>query len=210
MDAAGIIRQIEADPALRAQLRAVLLGDEVLAMPVQLAQLAESQRRMQDELGSLRAVLQRFMEATEARLGRLESDVSTLKGSDLERRLREDPARWVPDRFRRIKLLRGEDLEDLIEKLERHSPLDPRERRRLLQTDLVAEARDTTSNQRVTLVGEVSVTLHEDDVERVAASAEILARRAMHAYPLVIGIDPGAAEVAREAERRGVEVVAVA
>ncbi|MHB8296031.1 MAG: hypothetical protein ACYDH5_15720 [Acidimicrobiales bacterium] len=33
MDTLGIIRQIEADPGLRAQLRAVLLGDELLGLP---------------------------------------------------------------------------------------------------------------------------------------------------------------------------------
>jgi len=39
MDALGIIRQIETDPALKAQMRAVLLGDELLALPAQVAQL---------------------------------------------------------------------------------------------------------------------------------------------------------------------------
>ncbi|MHB8293888.1 MAG: hypothetical protein ACYDH5_04550 [Acidimicrobiales bacterium] len=37
MDTLGIIRQIEADPALRAQLRAVLLGDELLGLPLAVA-----------------------------------------------------------------------------------------------------------------------------------------------------------------------------
>ena len=37
MDTLGIIRQMESDPALRAQLRAVLLGEEVLSLPALVA-----------------------------------------------------------------------------------------------------------------------------------------------------------------------------
>ena len=33
MDALDIIRQLQADPALKAELRAVLLGEEVLGLP---------------------------------------------------------------------------------------------------------------------------------------------------------------------------------
>jgi hypothetical protein len=84
MDTLGIIRQIESDPGLRAQLRAVLLGDEVLGLPGQVAQLIEVQRQMQ---AVLEAMVER-MDRMEARQDRMETDVGVLKGSDLERRVR--------------------------------------------------------------------------------------------------------------------------
>ena len=79
MDTLGIIRQIEADPALRAQLRAVLLGDELLDVPRLLGELAEGQRRLEESLRETQAVLRGFMASTEARLGSLESDSAVLK-----------------------------------------------------------------------------------------------------------------------------------
>ncbi len=67
VDTLDIIRQLEADPALRAQLRAVLLGDEFLGLPGQ--------------VGRLEAAVQRLAEAqarTDARLERLEAAVERL------------------------------------------------------------------------------------------------------------------------------------
>jgi hypothetical protein len=50
MDTFEIIRQLEADPALKAQLRAVLLGDDVLKLPSLVAenskQIAELGKRI--------------------------------------------------------------------------------------------------------------------------------------------------------------------
>ena len=60
VDALGIIRQLESDPALRAQLRAVLLGDEVLELPdlvrrldLRFEQLVDAQNRTEARLGQL-------------------------------------------------------------------------------------------------------------------------------------------------------------
>src|SRR5579875_603211 len=67
VDTLDISRQLEADPALRAQLRAVLLGDEFLGLPGQ--------------VGRLEAAVQRLAEAqarTDARLERLEAAVERL------------------------------------------------------------------------------------------------------------------------------------
>ncbi len=43
MGALGIIRRMESDPALRARLRTVLLGEEVLTLP---ALVAENSRQI--------------------------------------------------------------------------------------------------------------------------------------------------------------------
>ena len=81
MDALGIIRQMEGDPALRAQMRAVLLGDEMLELPSLVRHLAESQERTSQQLGKLIARIDELAEqvarltaaqaATETRLGEL-------------------------------------------------------------------------------------------------------------------------------------------
>ncbi|MDA8071133.1 MAG: hypothetical protein M0Z82_05890 [Actinomycetota bacterium] len=74
MDTLGIIRQLEGDPALRAQLRAVLLGDDMLELPelvrrlaARLEQLVDTQQRIEQRLEQLADAQQR----TEQRLEQL-------------------------------------------------------------------------------------------------------------------------------------------
>ncbi|HVA22607.1 MAG TPA: hypothetical protein VNN74_11015 [Candidatus Micrarchaeia archaeon] len=113
MDAAEIIRQVEGDPGLRAQLRAVLLGDELLGLPRQVVRLADAQLRTEERLAALVERVERLAEAqlrTEERLAALveaqratEDRIGTLIGSVRELRrlfeeqglLGEDAARMV-------------------------------------------------------------------------------------------------------------------
>ncbi len=81
MDTLGIIRQMEADPALRAQLRAVLLSEEVLGLPATIRGLAEAQARTEARLEQLAARVEGLAEAqarTEARLEQLAARVEGL------------------------------------------------------------------------------------------------------------------------------------
>lgn len=217
MDALGIIRQIEGDPALRAQLRAVLLGDDFLELPRLVAELMEGFKRLQDALDRTQATLREFMASTDARLGRLEfdgsvlkSDVSVLKGSDLERRVAENPGRYLPDQVERARVLRGEALDDLLDEIARKAPLDPAEARRLRSTDIVVAGRQPGSKQRVTVVVEASWTVHLDDVVRAAESAEILRRCSQRTVAVAAGHDLGGSDVAGEAAARGVALVQIA
>jgi len=68
VDTLGIIRQMEQDEGLRAQLRAVLLGDELLGLPKQVAEmdlrlttrmdkLAEAQQETNRAVGALSTVI---------------------------------------------------------------------------------------------------------------------------------------------------------
>lgn len=229
MDTLGIIREIETDPGLRAQLRAVLLGDEVLSMPAQLAALAESQRHMierQDRMEEALAALaesQREMQAAMAemqaaiagiverqdrmdtRLQRLETDVGHLKGSDLERRVRERLPLYLPDGLEKVQLLDGQALRALIAELDQKARLERPERQRLVQTDVLAFARMGAA--RVTVVGEVSATLHAEDVARAAETARILNERGLRASAFAIGNELGSDVVASVAAERGVEMV---
>ncbi len=77
-----IIREIESDPALRASLRAVLLGDEILELPAlvaantrAIAELAEAQKRTDATVGRLEATVGRL----EATVGKLATAVGKLE-----------------------------------------------------------------------------------------------------------------------------------
>jgi len=88
MDTLEIIREIEHDDALRASLRAVLLGDELLGLPDQLrlltaevSKLAEAQRRTDESLRSLEETVKELAESqrrTEASQRRTDVAVNKL------------------------------------------------------------------------------------------------------------------------------------
>jgi exonuclease VII small subunit len=285
MDTLGIIREIESDPALRAQLRAVLLGDEVLALPAQIAQLVEGQRALQAAVSTLLARQDRLeaaqdrleaaqdrleaamaalaesqqqllarqdrleaamaalaesqqqllarqdrleaamatlmenqsrmdatitqllehQERTDRRLDRLEADVAALNGSDLERRVREWPQRYLPEDLRGLRIMTPQDLDSLLDRLDRQAPLSAAERKRLTRTDVLASARVGTS--RVTVVAEVSVRLHREDVTRAAESSRILNERGQRTRAFAIGSNVVDDAVRAFAEDSNVEVV---
>ncbi|MDA8267313.1 MAG: hypothetical protein M0013_02930 [Actinomycetota bacterium] len=82
MDALGIIRQLESDPALRAQLRAVLLGDEVLELPELVRRLDLRFEQLADAQNSLQARVEQLADAqnrTEARLEQLADAQNSLQ-----------------------------------------------------------------------------------------------------------------------------------
>jgi len=234
MDTLGIIRQLENDPGLRAQLRAVLLGDELLAMPAQLAQLIESQQRMLERQDRMEAVLtsliesqqqiverqdrmeaafEAFAAATDARfqhletdVGHLKVDVGHLKGSDLERRVRERPEAYFPDTLDDLEVLDGAKLNKLLATLDKCAQLSGEDRRSLHRADVIVSAHRGT--ERVTVVVEVSATLHADDITRAAKRAGIVNACGLRAVAMAIGEDLGGESVAALAAEHGVELVA--
>ncbi|MHB8295093.1 MAG: RNA-guided endonuclease IscB [Acidimicrobiales bacterium] len=198
-----------------AQAKALLLGDEHLCLPRLVAELAEGLRRLEEGFERLQAAqerteatLPRFMASTEARLSGIESgvsvlesdvsvlesdvsvlksDVAELKGSDLERRVSDNPSRYLHGHVERARVLRGDALDTFLGSLARKDPLDPAEARRLRSTDLVVAGYRAGSNERITVVVEVSSTIHVDDVVRAAEPAEILARRSVCSTALAAG-----------------------
>lgn len=70
MDAIEIIRQLEGDPGLRAQMRAVLLGDELIELPNLIRQLVRAQERTEMRIQELQEAMELRFVALEVRLER--------------------------------------------------------------------------------------------------------------------------------------------
>jgi len=222
MDTLGIIRQIESDPGLRAQLRAVLLGDEVLQLPGVVAENSRGIRDLRDAVASLTEQttlltervdqltdqMTRLTEQTTRlteRVDRLTDQVGDLRGRDLERHVREWPSRVLPEDLEGVEIYDEKDVAKLVELLQRSRALTPQERRRVVRTDVLGEARRDT--KRVTVVAEVSATIHDDDVTRTAETARILSDRGLRTVAYAIGYEVGGGEVERLAADQGVELV---
>ncbi len=208
MDALEIIRQLEGDAGLRAQMRAVLLGDELLELPELVRRLTEAQLRTEERL-------REFQEATERRFGGLETDVSVLKtdvsvlktdvgdlkGRSLEDRLRAEPRRYLPSSVaRRARAMPADAFDELLERL---SPEDADELRR---ADALIEAR-LAGGDDVVFAAEAAWTAHTDDVERAARRAEILRAAGYDARAVVVSQRDPAPAVLDRAASLGVVVV---
>jgi len=223
VDALEIIRQVEADAGLRAQMRAVLLGDELLQLPELVRRLAEAQARTEEQLREFQAAVERRFTALESRadavgsrfdavdarfdavdgrLGRLGRDVGDLKGRSLEDRLRADPRRYVPGRVARsVRPLAAERLDELVAGL---SPDDADDVNRA-EAVFAARLADGTD---VVFVAEAAFTVHADDIERAVRRAGLLRRAGVDARPIVVAQQPPHQAVADKAQDLGVALVA--
>jgi hypothetical protein len=245
VDASEIIHQLEHDPSLRAQLRAVLLGDQFLDLPQQLAALTARVNALAEAQARTEATLRELIASTNARLDRIETDISglktdvaglktdvaglktdvaglktdvaglktdvaELKGDSLGRRVTDNPARYIWQHAERVSVVTPPALDDLAHTLGQVEALSPAEMQRLRNTDLVAQARRPGSSERITVVAEVSHTLHADDVLRAAASARIFSVRSLRSLAMAIGVDLGGTDVASLASKHEVVLVSAA
>lgn len=216
MDTLGIIRQIEQDPALRSQLRAVLLGDELLELPDIVRQLASQVEALTAAQARTETELQRFIQETGRRFDRIESDlgelkadvrrlkndVGELKGSKLELRVLADPGRYVPRR-----LAHGPRPLDAARRDALLAALAPDDAEDVERADGFVEARSPLDGRLVLFVLEISWNAHVHDVERAERRTRLLRDADFDAVGLVVSHAPPEPPVVEAARTRGVAVV---
>jgi uncharacterized coiled-coil protein SlyX len=203
MDTFEIIRQLEADPALKAQLRAVLLGDDVLKLPSLVAenskQIAELGKRIDAlaiqtaenskqiaELGKRidALAIQTAENTKEIRI--LKSDMGHPKGELFELKALYQFDRLIAEReLARVQILTIDEIRRLLDDCAKSAPLDNLQRTRLLKTDVIASARRGT--KKISVIAELSFTVGFEDVKRAAESAKILRERSKQVEALVLG-----------------------
>ena len=151
-DFRDLTRLLEERPDWREELRRLVLTDRLLALPdqiaeqrletdrrfqeasAQIARLAETQERLIQELGAL----------TRTVLG-LVDDVGKLKGSDLERRLRERSFAHFGRLIRRAHVLTQEELADVLDAGKARGAITEREADELTWTDLIVRGSGVTT-----------------------------------------------------------------
>ncbi len=232
MDTLGIIRQLEGDPALRAQLRAVLLGDDMLELPelvrrlaARLEQLVDTQQRIEQRLEQLADAQQR----TEQRLEQLadaqqrtEQELAQVviaqqamlrwqqraddQFAELKGPALESRVRQDPRRFVPRRLATGARLIDDARLSALLDALDDASATEVERADALIEARLPDASD-VIFVVEAAWTAHVDDVERAQSRAATLARSGASTRALVVSHTTPDAVVLAAAGRAGVAVV---
>lgn len=219
-----VVRLLEQHPEWRAELRRLVLTEELLALPDQLAELArqvtrltEAQARIEERLvrteerlvqiEERQARTEEWQARTETRLDsltevvkRLSDDVGTLKGKGLETHYRLHGSPFFGSLLRRPHVLSSEELSDILDPGMDQGSLSSDEALEIRRADLVVRGTLREDRKLVYLAVEVSWTVDLEDVERAARRGAYLAKTGLSVLPVVAGetIRPGAADRAQD------------
>ncbi len=225
-DFGDLVRLLEQQPEWRAELRRLVLTDEVLALPQTVQSLAEAQRRTEEQLAALTqrvdalAEAQRRTEEQLAALGRridlltqdvqlmvkrvdsLGQDIGDLKGIGLEFRYQRLAYAYFQRLLRRIYVLPPAELSTLLEDAVDEGKLSYSDMEEIIRADLVVRGKRREDEVEVYLVVEISWGAGPDDVERAAQRAKLLAQLGTPTIPVVAGkaITSETADLARRLE----------
>jgi hypothetical protein len=171
-----LIRLVESHPEWRAELRRLVLTDELLALPEQVGVLTEQMTVLTVQVTALARSVQT-----------LTDDVGALKGRSLEADYRTKGPAYFGRLIRRPHVLTSDELVTLLEDAREHGVFSDTEVQELYEADLVVRGRRAVDGTAVYLVVEVSWGVGPYDVERAARRAALLARIGVAVIPVVAG-----------------------
>ena len=196
-------------PEWQAELRRLVLTEELLALPQIVRDLAEAQQRTAQQVAQLAQqvaqLAQQVTQLTEAQrrterqIIRLQDDVGGLKGIVLEERYRNRAFAYFSRLIRGTHALTGDELVALLERAVTEGRLSEDGMDEIAQADVVVRGQQRESPGEVYLVVEVSWGVGPGDVERAVRRAALLAQTGLQTMPVVAGerITDEAAELAR-------------
>lgn len=205
-----VVRLLEQHPEWRAELRRLVLTEELLALPDQIAELTRQVTRLteaQARTEEWQAHTEEWQTRTEARLDsltgvvkRLNDDVGTLKGKGLETHYRLHGSPFFGSLLRRPHVLSSEELSDILDPSMDQGSLSSDEALEVRRADLVVRGTRRKDRTLVYLVVEVSWTIDLEDVERAARRSVHLAKTGLSVLPVVAGetVRPEAADQAQK------------
>lgn len=212
---ADLLRLLREDPDFRDEVRRLVLSQELLELPDRLDRFETNVERrfdkISEELGDIRS-----------NVSRNTSDIGGLKRAEYERRVGKSFASYASTAFlqrhgrrlRRNRLLysnilgRDRGLDELLADAVDDSLISDDDKADLEQVDAVMSGQD--DGAAVYFVGEISLTVNNNDIDRAIDRAGILRRATgSDAWPMVIGDTIPDPQRAR-AEAEGVAIRQVA
>ena len=203
-------------PEWGAELRRLVLTEELLALPPIVRDLAEAQQRTEQQIAQLVQQVTQLTEAqqrteqqiaqlveaqqrTERQIVRLQDDVGELKGIVLEQRYRTHALAYFSRLLRRMHAVTDDELVALLEEAVARGVLSEDGMDEIARADVVVRGQRRDGAGAVYLVVEVSWGVGPGDVERAVRRAALLSQTGLHTLPVVAGerITAEAAELAR-------------
>ena len=171
-DFQDILDAIDRNPALRDALRRHILTDELLQMPVRLERIEEDIGTLKEDVSTIKEGQARL----EGDVGRIGGNVSNLMGSDYESHV----AAYIHRSLRRELNIRAtvfstqknrQPLIELLDRAEGQGNITPEDNDKLDDVDIVL----TVDGGDEYILGEISITVQQEDVRRATEWAAILA-----------------------------------
>ncbi len=191
-DYQDLVQLLMENPQWRIELRQLLLGDDFLALPAIVRDLAEAQLRTEERL---EALAQRVEELAEAQkravtsIQALTTRLNALDGRVFELMYRDKATAYFGGLLRRLRVVQPNALEDVLE-----ARLTQKEMLNVFRLDLLLNGRlrqapPDLADREVWLAVEVSLTIEDEDVERACERAKYLQKAGYCAIPVVAGRD---------------------
>ena len=201
-----LIRMLDERPEWRSELRRLVLTDELLALPAQMAELrvhteqrfqelAVAQRRTEEQVAAVSAQLADLIQVVRT----FSTDIGELKGRSLEGDYRTRVYAYFSRVVRRAHALSPDELTSLLEDAIDRGVLSEDQAEDVSLADVIVRGRRRSDGAEVFLVVEVSWGVGPQDVERATRRAALLAHTGSPALPVVAGkwVTPEAAQLAR-------------
>ncbi len=156
------------NPAWREAVRAQILGDELLQLPVKFDAFAQEQSKRLENVENLVQEQNTRTTNLEERVGRIEGNTSTLKGDFARTRTIQDAPGIASDMgLDVVRTLSARDLSDMA-----GSSLPRDTHRSFRNADLVIEATDGTDTRYIAM--EISFTADRRDCDRAVRNAGLI------------------------------------
>ena len=164
------LQALDANPAWREAVRARILGDELLQLPVRFEAFVQEQKAFNQEQKDFIQEQKTWNTNAEARLNRIEGVMGSLKGEYARTRTGQD-ARGIAEDLglQYIRTLSNDDLNRMA-----GSSLERDVLRSFRNADLVIEAADGTDTRFIAM--EISFTADQRDCSRAIRNADLITR----------------------------------
>jgi hypothetical protein len=193
-----LVRILEERPEWRAELRRLVLTDELLSLPQQVAELrVHTEQRFQELAEAQKRTAAQIAELAE--ISRTLADgMGEVKGKILEMDYRTKGPAYFGRMIRRAHVLSPDELIALVEEAVDSGAFSHDQAQEIYDADVVVRGRRREDGAEVYLVVEVSWGVGTDDVARAAKRADLLAHTGTTAIPVVAGkwVTPDAARFA--------------
>ena len=209
-DFQDLVQLLDERPQWRSELRRLVLSDEYLALPEQLAEFRRDMEQrfieVEKQIADLRRDTEAHFHRVNVQIGRLQvetkalrNDVGQLKGENLERRYRERAHAYFGRLLRKGRVVGSQELSDLLEEAADRGVLSQSDREEVAWADLIMRGRWRADGRQVMVLAEVSWVVDRNDVRRAVDRAALLSRLGTPVVPVVAGdsVTERAADMAR-------------
>ncbi len=209
-----ILQALREHPDWAQQLLSLLLTEELLRLPQKfdkfveeefrplakrVERLEEGQQRLEGRVERLEEGQRRLEEGQKRleedvailkkKVSKLEIDVGSLKGDNLERKVRERAPAYFGKLFRRVRVVPIEDWAQRLEDAEENGIISEEQREDAISLDLLVRAK-TLDGRDILLAVEVSYSLEDKDAERALRRAEVFSKvYQMETIPVAVGVN---------------------